>query len=110
MINLQQDVEPEPQPLLAGLRQQGDQAAGAPASILAESEVRAGLGLRPGPPPSAPGTSSLCALRAQLPGHDEGPAAVEQVAGQESERRQIPAAFQVPLADEIEWWRRRGRG
>ena len=77
-----QDVEPEPQPLLAGLRQQGDQAAGAPAGVLAESEVRAGLGLGPGPPAAAPGPSAL-ALRAQLPGHGEGPAAVEPVAGQE---------------------------
>ena len=67
---MQQDVEPEPQPLLAGLRQQGDQAAGAPAGVLAESEVRAGLGLGPGPPAAAPGPSAL-ALRAQLPGHGE---------------------------------------
>ena len=78
---------------------------------MAESEVRAGLGLGPGPPAAAPGPSAL-ALRAQLPCHGEGPAAVEPVAGQEqSERREGQATVQVALANETEWrWRRRRGG
>ena len=76
---------------------------------MAESEVRADLGHRPGPSAAAAGPSSL-ALRAQLTGHEEDPTDVEQVARQKSEWRAIPAAVQVALANETEFeWRRRRR-
>jgi hypothetical protein len=64
------DVEPEPQPFVAGLWKQRNQATGSSASVLAESEIRAGLRVGPGTAASAIRATSLT-LRPNLTSHEE---------------------------------------